>query len=94
MEKYLVIIQIIAQFYGIDDEEICVIMKRRECKYLLLLLMRKFNCLDKGLIKDQLQLKSDKTIKNNIVKAEEKLLMNKEFRDNFFYLEEKIEKNF
>ena len=30
----------------------------------------------------------------NIVKAEEKLLMNKEFRDNFFYLEEKIEKNF
>ena len=33
-------------------------------------------------------------IKNNIVKAEEKLLMNKEFRDNFFYLEEKIEKNF
>ena len=94
IEKYLVIIQIIAQFYGIDDEEICVIMKRRECKYLLLLLMRKFNCLDKGLIKDQLQLKSDKTIKNNIVKAEEKLLMNKEFRDNFFYLEEKIEKNF
>ena len=69
-------------------------MKRRECKYLLLLLMGKFNCLDKGLIKDQLQLKSDKTIKNNIVKAEEKLLMNKEFRDNFFYLEEKIEKNF
>ena len=69
-------------------------MKRRECKYLLLLLMRKFNCLDKGLIKEHLQLKSDRTIKNNIVKAEEKLLMNKEFRDNFFYLEEKIEKNF
>ena len=68
-------------------------MKRRECKYLLLLLMRKFNCLDKGIIKEQLKLKSDRTINNNIEKAEEKLLINKEFRDDFFYLEEKIEKN-
>ena len=68
-------------------------MKRRECKYLLLLLMRKFNCLDKGIIQEQLKLKSDRTINNNIEKAEEKLLMNKEFRDDFFYLEEKIEKN-
>ena len=68
-------------------------MKRRECKYLLLLLMRKFNCLDKEIIKEQLKLKSDRTINNNIEEAEEKLLMNKEFRDDFFYLEEKIEKN-
>ena len=42
-----------------------LIMKRRECKYLLLLLMRKFNCLDKEIIKEQLKLKSDRTINNN-----------------------------
>ena len=66
-----------------------LIMKRRECKYLLLLLMRK---LDKEIIKEQLKLKSDRTINNNIAKAEEKLLMNREFRDDFFCLEERIEK--
>ena len=69
-----------------------LIMKRRESKYLLLLLMRKFNCLDKEIIKEQLKLKSDRTINNNIAKAEEKLLMNREFRDDFFCLEERIEK--
>ena len=42
--------------------------------------MRKFNCLDKEIIKEQLKLKSDRTINNNIAKAEEKLLMNREFR--------------
>ena len=92
IEKYLVILKIIAQFYGIDDKEMYLIMKRRECKYLLLLLMRKFNCLDKEIIKEQLKLKSDRTINNNIAKAEEKLLMNREFRDDFFCLEERIEK--
>ena len=77
---------------SIDDKEMYLIMKRRECKYLLLLLMRKFNCLDKEIIKEQLKLKSDRTINNNIAKAEEKLLMNREFRDDFFCLEERIEK--
>ncbi|WP_302638482.1 hypothetical protein [uncultured Clostridium sp.] len=48
--------------------------------------------MDKEIIKEQLKLKSDRTINNNIAKAEEKLLMNREFRDDFFCLDERIEK--
>ena len=76
----------------VSCKEMYLIMKRSECKYLLLLLMRKFNSLDKEIIKELLKLKSDRTINNNIAKAEEKLLMNREFRDDFFCLEERIEK--
>ena len=67
-------------------------MKKREFKYLLLLLMKEFKCLDKEFIKTQLNLKCDRTIDNNMKKAEEKLLINSEFRNDFFYLEKRLDK--
>ena len=89
----MIIIKNICQSYGMDNAEIYEIMKNKECKYLLLLLMREFQCFDKKFIKEQLKLKSDRIIRNNIKRAEEKLLINKEFREEFFNLEGKIQKN-
>ena len=37
---------------------------------------------------------NEKNIKVNLKKAEEKVLINKQFREDYFEIEEKIKKNF
>ena len=61
---------------------------------MLLLLMKNFNCINNRKIKDDLVEITDRSIKNNIKKAEEKILINKKFRDEYFELEEIIKENF
>lgn len=94
IDKYIIILKSICLLYGISNDEIYEILKNKKCRYLLLLLMKNFQCFDKNIIMEQLKLKSDRTIISNMKKAEEKLLINKEFREDYFYLEEKIKKNF
>lgn len=67
-------------------------LKNKECRYILLLLLKEFRCLDKEKIKKELSIKTNKSIDNNLKRAEEKLLINKEFREKYFYLEKKIGK--
>lgn len=90
----MIILDIICSHYEISKGQLYLILKNTESRYLLLLLLKKYKCLDRKLIKETLILKSDRIIDNNMKKAEEKLLINREFRENFFLLENKIEKNF
>lgn len=94
MHNYKRIIDILIQYYGISNEEFYELLKKRENKYLILLLLKEFKCLDKEKFKEGAVIFNYRSINYNLKKAEEKLLINKEFREDYFNLQEKVEKYF
>lgn len=84
------IIEAICSVKGLSKDEINSILKNRECKYLLFLLLRKYKCENTEVIKRDFSLDISKRMNYNIRKAEEKLLINREFRDMYFEAEEII----
>lgn len=92
MDNYKRVINILIQYYGISHEEFCELLRKKENKYLLLLLLKEFKCLNKEKIKEDPMILSYRSIIYNLKKAEEKLLVNKDFREDYFSLQEKIEK--
>ncbi|MDS0528290.1 hypothetical protein NNC19_21625 [Clostridium sp. SHJSY1] len=89
-DRYLKILRTISLYYGIDEESFILLLKEKENKYLLLLLLKKYRCMDEKHIMSMFNYKSKKSISYNVRKAEEKLLINKEFRDKFFEIEESL----
>ncbi len=90
--RYVKIIEILINYYDIDEKELIKILQIKENRYMLLLILKNYNCLLIENIKKLLKLKNNRSVLNNLSKAEEKLLINKEFRENYFELEELIEK--
>lgn len=89
-DRYLKILRTISLYYGIDEKSFILLLKEKENKYLLLLLLKKYRCMDEKNIMNIFNYKSKKSISYNIRKAEEKLLINKEFRDKYFEIEESL----
>ena len=89
-EKYLKILRGIALYNNISDKDFIKLLKDKENKYLLLLLMKKYKCMDKEKIMEIFKYKSSKSISYNIKKAEEKFLVNKSFREKYFEIEESL----
>ena len=87
-DKYLKILESICNYYGLTRSDLLNILKDRDNKYLLLLLLKKYRCIDEKKIKDILDIKSNRIIKYNMKKVEEKLFINKEFIERFFAIEE------
>lgn len=92
LDKTSIVINVLCTHLGMDVEDINKILKKKENKYLLLLLLKNYKCLDKEKIKKMLEIISDKSINYNINKAQEKLLINKEFRKMYFKIEEGLDK--
>lgn len=90
--KYIKILKIICSYYGIKEENFIELIKNRDNKYILLLILKNNNCLDKEKIKEILRLKNSKSINNSLRLAEEKLLVNRTFRERYFELENNIDK--
>ena len=91
-EKYQVIIDIICRYKGIDKEQLSIILKDKDCKYLLFLLLEKYKCADMDNIKKDLNMINIKSIKYNLKKAEEKFFVNRDFRERYFELEKIAQK--
>ncbi len=91
-ERYDTIIKLICSYKGINKEGIKAILKDRECKYMLFLLLEKYKCSDIDKIKEDLNILSKKSLRYNVKKAEEKFFINKEFRERYFELEEMAKK--
>lgn len=91
MESYKRVINILIQYYGLSREEFYQLFKKKENKYLLLLLLNDFKCLNEAENKDEPINFSRRSIIYNLKKAEEKLLINKDFREEYFDLQEKLE---
>lgn len=91
--KYLKILNNICNYYGIDEEKFIELLKNRDNKYILLLVLKNNHCLETDKIKEIFNLKTSKSINSNLRLAEEKLLVNKIFREKYFELEDNIDKN-
>lgn len=89
--RYKRIIGMLCRYKGIDDGELEQILKDKDCKCMLFLLLRKYDCIDVGELNKDFSINSKRRIAYNIKKAEEKLLLNKKFRQSYFEAEEMIE---
>ncbi|MCY6958761.1 ribose-5-phosphate isomerase [Clostridium brassicae] len=92
MDKYEKIIDIICGMKGIEKEELYKILKDRDCKYLLFLLLKKYNCDNPNKINKDFFINNKRIIRYNIKKGEEKFMINKEFREIYFEVKSKLEK--
>lgn len=90
--KYMDILNCICRYYGITQDKLIGLMQRKEYRYMLLLILKNNNCLDTEEIREMLQVKSIRSVSNNIKSAEKTLLINRDFRRKFFDLEDNIEK--
>jgi hypothetical protein len=90
--KYVKILESICSYYGIEEKNFIELIKNRDNKYILLLILKNNNCLDKEKVKEILRLKNSKSINNSLRLAEEKLLMNRIFRERYFEIEDNIDK--
>ena len=91
-EKYEVIINIICGYKGISKQQLGIILKDKECKYLLFLLLEKYKCADMENIKEDLNMINMKSVRYNVKKAEEKFFINRDFRERYFELEKIAQK--
>ena len=91
--KYVKILNNICNYYGINEDEFIEVLKNRDNKYILLLILKNNNCLEIEKIKEIFKLKTAKSINSSLRLAEEKLLVNRLFREKYFELENNIEKN-
>ena len=92
LDKVTIVMNVLASYLGIEVKEINDIFKKKENKYIFLLLLKNYKCLQKDKVKEILNIINDKSIKYNIDKAEEKFLINKEFREMYFEIQEGINK--
>lgn len=92
LDKVSIIINILAVYLGVEVEEINTKLKKKENKYLLLLLLERYNCLNGEDVKNLLEIISDKSMKYNIGKAQEKFLVNKRFREIYLEIQEGLNK--
>lgn len=94
MDKYNIIILTICKYLDESNNDLKLFLKSKENRYMLLLLAKNFDCLNREIIKRELGVISNRTINNNLKKAEEKILINKYFRDKYFKLEDEIKDSF
>lgn len=91
-DKYEKIIEFICNYKKIDKAALVTILRDKECKYLLLLLLEKYKCADVNRLTNDLSIANPKSIKYNMKKAEEKFFVNRNFRELYFEIENMIEK--
>lgn len=87
-DRYFKILNVICDYYGMNEKDLINLLRERDNRYLLLLLLKKYKCMDENKVKEVLDIKNKSSITYNMRRAEEKLLINKEFRDRFFEIEE------
>jgi len=86
------VINTICHVNNIKREQLEEILKNKELKYLSLLILKKYNCLELDKIKADFKINSKRTLKYNENRAEEKLLVNYIFREKYFHMDEEINK--
>lgn len=92
LDKVTIVMNVLAAYLEVDMSEMSKELRKRENKYIFLLLLQNYKCLQKEKVKDVLRIISDKSYKNNIDKAQEKFLINKEFREKYFEIQEGLNK--
>jgi hypothetical protein len=89
-DKYEKVINIICTMKGIEKEELYKILEDKECKYLLFLLLKKYKCDDMNKITRDFYIDNKRVVNYNIRRGQERFLINTDFRETCFKVEEKI----
>lgn len=89
--KYLEILNYICNYYDMDESELLDLLKKKENRFMLLLILKKNNCLNIYDIMSKFGVKNKRTIEKNIENAEERLLVNNYFRKEYFEIEKDID---
>ena len=85
--NYEKIIEAICYVKGIKSHESLKILKDRECKYVLFLLLKKYKCGDEESAYKKFLISNKRAVNYGLKKAEERFFINKEFRDRYFEIE-------
>lgn len=85
--NYEKIIEAICYAKGIKSHESLKILKDREYKYILFLLLKKYKCADEESDYKKLLISNKTAVNYGLKKAEERFFINKEFRDRYFEIE-------
>lgn len=88
--RYINILNAICNYYGINENEFINILSNKDAKYLYLLFISKYNCLDKQKVRMLLNVKNNSSISYNLKKAEQKLLISQNFREKYFDIEKDL----
>jgi hypothetical protein len=72
--------------------ELNVLLKQKECRYLILLLTSNYKCTCVERIIRDFNWKSQRSIKIGMKKAEEKFFINRDFREKYLELENILKK--
>lgn len=92
IDLYNIVISVLCKYYKFTAREIEMLQKDKESRYLLVLFLNEYRCLNKEKLIEEFKFKNARSIDYTLKKAEEKLLVNKEFRTNYFYIDKKIQK--
>ncbi|MGL5152573.1 MAG: hypothetical protein ACRC7N_18600 [Clostridium sp.] len=87
-EKYKIILNMILNYYSINDIE--HLNKNKERLYIVLLLLNKYGVLENKEYMKGSFICNLTNVRLKLKKAEEKLLINREFRKKYFELEQLI----
>lgn len=89
-ERYKNIVNMILRYFSINNIEALNERDHKEELYILLLVLNSCGVFcDKRVMKSE-DMTSLKNIRKNLLKAEEKLLINREFRKRYFDFENKV----
>lgn len=89
--KYKSIINLLCKYKKISTNELELILKDREYKYLFFVLLNKYECVDYERLNRDFKSLNKRNINYASKKAMEKFLINKKFRELCFDVEEDIE---
>ena len=91
INKICIIKTVVCSYFKVSENEIQKLIEDKRKRDLILLLMKKFDCLEwykdeenKFILKGRL--------KNKVNKAEEKMLINREFREIYYLLVNEIDR--
>lgn len=90
--NYIKILNTIYAHYGIDESEFIKLLKNRDKKFLILLLLKNNNFCNSSDLINILGISSESKMKRAVRSAERKFLINSFFRKDYVELEEKIKK--
>lgn len=89
--RYEKIIELMCEYKGINKIDLYKLLKDKNCKYMLFLILKKYGG-GYEFIKNYIPECNKRSINYNCKKAEKMFLINKEFRDMYFEIEDEIEK--
>lgn len=90
--NYIKIIESICNVNNINQKDIIELLRKKDNKYLLLLMLKKYGCFNREEIKNLLQIETSRSVNYNLRKAEEKFFINRDFREKYIQIEKNIEK--